>query len=49
MNKLSMVRVGDLELLLKEKTQSMVFNISKFSNELLENLNDLKEWLTKLK
>ena len=34
---------------LREKIKSMVFNISKFSNELLEDLKTLKEWPEKVK
>ena len=33
----------------KEKTKSMVFNISKFSEQLLNGLNNLPEWPNKVK
>ena len=33
----------------RKKLNQWFFNISKFSNELLENLNDLKEWPNKVK
>ena len=49
MNKLLMAKVGDQMLLLKEKNLSQwFFNITKFSNELLNDLDILKDGLKKL-
>ena len=36
-------------LLLKEKVEPMVFNISKFSQDLLDGLNNLNSWPNKVK
>ena len=36
-----MEKDGDLEQMLKEETKSMVFNISKFSDDLLQELENL--------
>ena len=44
-----MARVGDLAQQLKEKTKSMVFNITQFSQDLLSGLDKLKNWPNKVK
>ena len=49
MNRLLMVKVGDQVQLWKGKTKSMVFNISKFSQDLLDGLDGLNSWPNKVK
>ena len=45
-----MVKGGDLEQLVeRKKLNQWFFNISKFANELLENLDDLEKWPNKVK
>ena len=44
-----MAKVGGLVHKLKKKTKSMVFNISKFSEQLLDGLKGLSEWPNKVK
>ena len=44
-----MEKVGDQVLQLKEKIKSVVFRITKYSNQLLKNLDDLIEWPKKVK
>ena len=45
-----MVRVGDQEFLWKgKKLNQWFFKITQFSNELLESLNNLKDWPNKVK
>ena len=42
-------KVGDLGLSLRKKTVSWFLNISKFSEELLGDLNQLESWPEKVK
>ena len=49
MSKLQMARGGGQVQQLKEKIKSMVFKISKFSDELLKGLDNLNNWPNKVK
>ena len=44
-----MVEVGDLMQLLRKKLSQWFFNITKFADNLLEDLNQLKGWPEKVK
>ena len=49
MNKLLMVKVGDLVQVERKKLNQWFFNISKFSQDLLDGLETLDEWPNKVK
>ena len=44
-----MAKVGDQEQLLKEELSQWFFNISKFSQDLLDGLDELNTWPNKVK